>query len=254
MAMFLVALAAGCVADEAARREMRDGYDALEQRQFDRALASADGYLKQFPRGPAAAEACYLRGQALERRPAGTRDSARDNFAAALRSYEHGLSLRPGRDLRGRLLAASGNASYWLDDYAAALEAWREATPLLDSEDSRAMALYRSGLAQQRLGRFADADETFRRVQSDYPETSHARLARQKQGARSFHVQVGLFDHRGNAESLAADVRRAGFVPDHAIDARGRHVVSVGPYGTFAQAQTARARLAGRFPDAFIVP
>ena len=124
----------------------------------------------------------------------------------------------------------------------------------LDKPETKSWVLYRIGLCQQRLGRFADADKTFAAVQQGYPNSVPAQRAAERQGARSFYVQVGTFSSPAGADKTVAALRAQGTMPEKTVDAKGRHIVRVGPLASFQQAQSVKQRLAGSYPDAMIIP
>ena len=68
----IVVLIAGCNSDNNAKQNLSAGYRALEERQFDEAMARADQHLAESPGRSGSAEALYLKGRALEQKqPAG---------------------------------------------------------------------------------------------------------------------------------------------------------------------------------------
>jgi cell division protein FtsN len=126
--------------------------------------------------------------------------------------------------------------------------------PLLTTDEQRSWTLYRTGVAEQRLGQFEAADRTFAEVQARYPSSEAASRARDRMGKRAFFVQLATYSKGQLADALVAQLAREGQSPRRVIDAKGHHVVSVGPFGNFDSAKQARQRFAPRFPDALIVP
>jgi cell division septation protein DedD len=114
--------------------------------------------------------------------------------------------------------------------------------------------LYRAGLSQQRSGNFAEADKTFAAVQQQFPNTEPARRAAAHQGARGFHVQVGVFATPANADATLASLRTDGVIGMRLTDPAGRNVVRIGPAPTYEQAKALKTRLAAKYPDAIIIP
>ena len=51
-----------------------------------------------------------------------------------------------------------------------------------------------------------------------------------------------------------SSLRREGFIPSKQGNSRGQTVVTVTPFNNYQQAQAAKTRLAGLFPDAVVVP
>lgn len=243
----------GC-ADNSTKQNLTRGYQALDARQFDQALSIADQHLKSSANGPGAADAYYLKGRALEGKPVANDVQARSNYFAARQAYQQGLSLNPDSTLKGRLLAGSANASYWLDDYTAAAAAWKQAYDLSDDSTAKSFMLYRIGLCYQRQGDFAAADKTFALVEKDYPNTEAANRARGHTGYRHFTLQLATFNSSSTAETALINLRRDGAIPTRAVDARGNWVVTLGPIRNYQQALALKNRYAYSYPSAVIVP
>jgi TolA-binding protein len=243
----------GCASTRESRAKLSTGYQALESKQYDAAIAAADEQLGRAPDGPGAAEALYLRGRALEQRPAASPDEARSNLQAARAAYAEALKHKPAPKLEAYVRTSLANVAYFQDDYPAALSEWGAVYDELDDAEVRAWVLYRIGLCQQRLGNFDLADKTFARVGKEFPNTLPAQRAREHQGARAFTVQLATYGNRAAAENAINVLKREG-VPANAADSQGRTVVRVGPLRSYAQAAAVKQRYAQRFPDALILP
>lgn len=256
VACLAVGTAAGTVGCQPRQPEtLRLGYEALNNRDFDRALQLADEEIRRSPTGPDAAGAYYLRGRALEQRAATTPEESARRWAMARAAYTQALALDPSPRLRAYIRASLGNVAFFQDDYATAAEMFRMAYGELDNDDSRAWALYRAGLSYQRLGRFDDADRFFTEVMRRYPGTLQARRAEENRGARAFFVRLATFHDAPRVEAAAAELRRQGFTGISTIrDSRGLFILRIGPYATYANARDARLQLQSRFPDALIMP
>jgi tetratricopeptide (TPR) repeat protein len=254
IALSLLACVAGCNSDNNARQNLNAGYTALEQRQYDQAMARADQHLRQTPAGPGSAEALYLRGRALEQKTAANPAQSRQNFLQARDAYNQALALAPGEPLEGRIHAGLANTSYWLDDYPSAQQQWTAAYESLDDPAAKSFALYRIGLCQQRLEQFAQADQTFGKVQQGFPNSDSAKRAREHQGFRSFTVQLATFANGRTAESAANSLRKQGIVVGKSVNPQGQTVLSLPPVPTYAQAEAIRGRYASIYPQAVIVP
>jgi septal ring-binding cell division protein DamX len=116
------------------------------------------------------------------------------------------------------------------------------------------MTLYRIGLCHQRLGDFATADATFAQVESLYPDSEAARRSVEHAGARAFWLQLATFSNAQSADAVAMNLRRTGVAVTRTADARGRPIVSAGPFQTFAMASAMKSRVAPQYPDAIILP
>ena len=234
-------------------------YAAFERKQLDQAMAGADRVLVGNPAGPGAAEAHYLRGRVLEERATqaankGDITSAKASLQAARDAYNSALNAKPAPNVEGNTRAGIANVAYFQEDYTTAITQWTAANDKIAEPQTKAWVLYRVGLSQQRSGRFLDADRTFAAVQQQFPGTEPARRAAAHQGARGFHVQVGVFGAPANADGTLTDLRKEGVIGLIVADSAGRHIVRVGPVPTYEQAKVLKSRLAGKYPDSIIIP
>src|SRR5438132_7886934 len=144
---------------------LQSGYDALEARQYEQALAQADGYLQSNSRSgdssAGTAAALYLRGRSYEGRVAADQAQAQANLQSARTAYIQCLSQKPGQPLAAYARTSLANVAYFQDDYATALAQWSAAYDALDRGDVKSWVLYRIGICQQRMGQFEQADKTF---------------------------------------------------------------------------------------------
>jgi tetratricopeptide (TPR) repeat protein len=246
--------AGGCMS-RAARQELASAQTALEQKRYDEAMAAADRYLKEDPKGIGAAEALYFKGRALEQRV--KRDDAQftADLNASKANYVEAMERNPSRELEAYVQTSLGNVNYWLNEYVAAEAALEKGYDLLPAGDLKGWALYRLGLSRQRQGNWADADKTFAAVQKEFAGTEVSKRSREHQGAKAFHVQVAAFQKPANAEHVIADLRRRGVGAQsvHKPE-RNLYVVMAGPARTYAEAMSIRSRVSGQFKDAVIVP
>jgi tetratricopeptide (TPR) repeat protein len=253
--LLAVALLSGCV-DQSAKDSLSSAYTALDSRNYDAVAAYADAALARSPSGPAAAEALYLKGRAFEQRPKLTDADTQRDLTAALSCYNQALANQPPHGLEAYIRCGAANVDYWQQDYSAAASQWTTAYNLLDDSDTdvKSMTLYRIGLCRQRLGDFVAADAMFSQVESLYPDSEAARRSVEHAGARAFWLQLATFANTQNADAVAMNLRRTGIVVMRTADARGRPVVSAGPFATFATASAMKSRVAPQYPDAIILP
>src|SRR5438094_3819603 len=71
----------------ATKPSLQAGYQALENRQYEQAIAQADAYLQSNPRGPSAAQALYLRGRGFEGSIASDQTQAQSHLQSARSAY-----------------------------------------------------------------------------------------------------------------------------------------------------------------------
>jgi tetratricopeptide (TPR) repeat protein len=234
--------------------DLAAGFAALEQQQYDAAIAAADRQLQSNPGGRGSAEAHYLRGRVYEQRVASSSADAAANLQSARGAYIQALARSPEPKLEGLIRAGVANVAYWQEDYTTAAQQWQAAYPLLEQPPAKSYALYRIGLSMQRMGRFDEADKVFAEVQRLYPGTDAAQRAKDHQGHRAFSVQVATFASPQNASNAIASLRSMGLTPSQTRSAAGHYVVMVGPVATYPAAKALQARISAHFPDALIVP
>lgn len=249
----LAAMLSGCASvDDTA---VRQGYAALSRNDPNQALSLSSAQLRKTPTGPAAAEAYYLRGRALELSPARSPAESATNLAAARAAYTQTLAMNPSRQLKAYTEASLGNVAYFQDDYAAAASGFRAAYDDLDTDDAKAWTLYRTAMSYQRLGQFSAADHYFAETQRLYPNTLQAKRSAENTGARAFYLRLGAYNSHLKAEAGAAGLRKQGFRGISIFqDSRGLYLLRVGPYQTYTAARDAKLTVANRYPDALIMP
>ncbi len=254
MVVLFLFVAGGCASDENTRKNLASGYQALEAREYDKALAAADHELSRSNSGPGSAEALYLRGRVFEQRIAGSPHDATTNLQSARAAYAEALTNSPSPKLETYIRTSLANVAYFQDDYASALREWSDVYEQLDDAAVKSWVLYRMGLCHQRLGNFEQADRSFAQVQQSYPNTLPAQRAREHEGARGFTVQFATYVHRATADGAMNALRADGLLPKATTDAQGRTVVRVGPYPSYRQAFSLKQKYADRYPDALVVP
>lgn len=233
------------------------GFAALESQQYNEALSKADDVLKEGTHGSQSAEALYLKGRALEGKNASgdlSADQIKQNLQLAREAYIQALDLVPKQPLDSYIRTSLANVAYFQDDYQTAVSQWTAAYDKLDRDDVKAWALYRVGVSQQRLGEFTQADQTFAMVQQLHPNSIPAQRAKEHTGARAFYVQLATFATPQAADGAIADLKRQGITASRANDAEGHSLLRLGPIGSYSQAEYFKNRLAGKYPDAVVLP
>jgi tetratricopeptide (TPR) repeat protein len=237
-----------------AQKQLDDATAAFASKDYPRAIREADAVIAATPTGPAAVDAYYIKGRALEDTVSKGNAEAAANLNAARQAYTQALAAGPNPQQEGLIRASLADVCYWQDDYATAADEGRKAEPLLKAPGQKAWVLYRLGLSLQRQGRFVEADQTFNKVIATYPNTEQARRAEARKEMRAFVVQLATFSGRAGADKLSADIRKAGLTPQVLVDPQGRHVVSVGPLVSYDEARGVKAKFAAQYPDAVIIP
>ena len=137
-------------------------------------------------------------------------------------------------ELRQRLLGAAILISAAILIIPMLLETER---PALDAAPVPAPDIDAPAFTYERLPDDADADDAIA-PKPDFRKPEHAAFERRP----AWYVQVGLFEHTGNAEGLRALLREAGYPADlHAEADTKRQRVRVGPYFSQTRAEHALA-------------
>jgi len=249
-------LMTACGPDKQAKSDLTEGYTALESQQYDQAMTSAETYLKQRPGGVGTAEALYLKGRALEQKPASNPNEAQSNLQAARSAYIEALSKKPAPKLETYIKTSLANVAYFQNDYATAAQEWSAVYDKLEDENVKSWVLYRVGICKQRQEQpaYADADQIFANVQQKYPNTVPAQRAREHQGARGFTVQLATFNAAPQADAAITALRTDRVAANRQTDPKGRSIVVAGPMPTYQQALSLKSRYASKYPDAIILP
>jgi tetratricopeptide (TPR) repeat protein len=248
---------AGCAHAPTAKDNLATAYREFESPNpnYAQVADAADAYLKEQPTGPAAADALYLRGRALEAKAQADASSPQKDFAEAYNYYSQALAQNPRPALAALVHVAMGNVLYFQDRYSAAIHELTTGMPGLERDADRAWTLYRVGLCYQRLGHWDEADKQFIAVQQQYPNTDQAARAREHQGARAFYVQVGTYAGAAQADATTAELKKQGLAAQRFVDtSRNVQLVRVGPMNTYEAAAATKQKIWGRYRDAIVVP
>jgi cell division protein FtsN len=180
--------------------------------------------------------------------------AARAALQSAREAYNAALAAKPASAVEGNIRAGIANVAYFQEDYSTAIAQGTAAQDKITDPQVKAWVMYRVGLSQQRFGSFADADQTFAQVLQQFPNTEQAKRAAAHRGVNGFYVQVGAYGSPANADNALAGLRADGVIGMRLTDPAGRNVVRVGPMRTYDEAKKVRARIAGKHPDALIIP
>lgn len=248
-------LLGGC-AGNGPKEKLAAAYQQLDSPNADyvEIAGAADAYLKENPSGPAAADALYLRGRALEAKSQRDPASPQRDWTDAYNFYTQALSQKPRPALEGLIHVGMGNILYFQDRYGAASSELAAGYDKLERDTDKAWALYRIGLCQQRLGKWPDAGRTFAQVQQQFPGGDPAQRSRDHQGYNAFWVQVATFPNPQMAAAAMADLKKQGLAAQLFVDTtRNAQVVRVGPL-TYEGALATKQRVLTKYPYASIKP
>ncbi|HEX4054002.1 MAG TPA: tetratricopeptide repeat protein [Tepidisphaeraceae bacterium] len=243
---------AGCAANPQSVQQLDAAKQAVAGQQYDQAIRDADAVIASGDSG-GLAEAYYLRGYCIEVRPKSDPAASARDSAMARDSYLRGLSQNPRPAVAARLRAQLGNVAYYQNDFSTALRELSDAYRSVGDPAAKPLILYHMGICEQRLGRFEDADRTFQRVQQDYPGSEYAAHARAHEGIRGFYVQLGAYSRQSDINEAAGAVAAVGSAPLKTTDGN-LTVIRTADVPSYEQAEQLKARLAGRYPDARVMP
>ena len=123
---------------------------------------AADAYLKENPTGPAAADALYLHGRALEAKSQRDPASPQRDWADAYNYYTQALAQKPRPALEGLIHVGMGNILYFQDRYGAASTELSAGYDKLDRDTGQGAGRFiGSGCVSSGLGKWPDADRNF---------------------------------------------------------------------------------------------
>lgn len=244
----------GCAAQGTRPADTDAAARALTVKDYDTAISRADSALNRKPTGAALAETQYIKGRALEDKLAQNDAESKQNLQAARTAYIAALDAKPARPLEGLIRASLADVAYWQDDYNTAANQWIAAVPLLEDRDVAAWSLYRVAVSRQRLGQFIDADRVFAQVMKDFADSEPAQRAAEKTGKRNFVVQVATFAQPATADRCVRELQALRLPVQKQLDAQSRTVVTIGAFGRYTDAASARTKVVGTYPDAVVVP
>ena len=243
-------VSAGCAPDMGgrARRALLLGYEAYGRGDNQAALRYSSSFLTTHAYTDGAGEAHYLRGLAADR--LGDRPTARADWMLALKRTR-------SDDVRAHVFLAFGDVAYESDNLPMAEKMYRKSLSLARQRREPAQhAWYRLGHVLQRRGRWRDADECFGRLIEHFGESDRATQARRRLHAGAWTIQAGAFARKSNADALARKLSRRGLAaataPRHATGRDVHHIVSVGRYDTYEQAEQTLTAMVRRPTGAFI--
>lgn len=208
--------------------------------------------IAEHPRTEGVGAAYYLRGMCYYRQ--GRDDLARSDF-----EWVHKVG--PNEELVTKANAQLGHISYQRNQHRSASKYYAAAIAVDPKAPFMDQVYYRYGDSLQKLGHWESARTILPKTWNLFPESELTSHARRKFSWNHdyYSIQCGAFSRSDRAYLLAGELRRKGFSAYSAVNLRGqraKHVVRIGKYGTFTQAESdlARVRRIAEAEDAFIVP
>lgn len=206
--------------------------------------------ISNYPETKGVDTAYYLRGMCQYREH--REDAARADFELALRHST-------GADITARASAQLGHIAYQRKAFEAANRSYAQAVESAGDGAFMDQVYYRYGDSLQKVGRWEAGRKVLPKVWSLYPSSTLVGYAKMKFGwPHEYHsIQCGAFDRSDLAQQMANDLRRRGFEASAEVNLRGqrvKHVVHVGRYRVFKDAESDLPRVRQLAADAFIVP
>lgn len=254
LAGFLVGvtlLGSGCATlpPDAVRRIQTADADYQAER-YSQAVRKLNVVIANYPKTRGVGEAYYLRG--LCNLQTQSEHQARVDFESALATAK-----RPA--LVARVEAQLGHLSYLQGDYARAVQYYASALPNLPDQPPKDEILYREGDSQQKCGRWKQARQVLPKIWHLFPNSEFVPYARRKftWPHDYFTIQCGAFSRSDLAHAMANDLRMHKFDAVATVNPMLEatpHVVYVGSYTAYTEAEQQLARVRQQVAEAFIVP
>jgi TolA-binding protein len=231
-------------------KELREAENEYQAERYAAAVARLDKVLRDYPACSGSDEAYYLRS--LCRARLGRSDDAKTDALACIK-YASQADLKAKAQVSlGSLLFEQGRLNEALPHYAAAIGR-------LPDKGAMDLVQYRYGLCLQREGRWREARAEFATVCNRYPGGAVAEHARRAAEWRNefFSIQCGACRDQGGANQLKDELSKAGLpvrVEKHLRSGEELHMVYVGRYARYEQAQEALGSVRRRAPGAQVVP
>ncbi|MBN2562413.1 MAG: SPOR domain-containing protein [Phycisphaerae bacterium] len=251
--VLVLPLASGCAELPAsAWKDLTRAETEYRDSQYDAAAARLDIFLKTYPEHRDSAQAYYLRSLCRAKQSQKSRARA-DALSCIKLSHTQELSAK-AHAMVGELLYEEGQAAEAIPHYAAALRGLPGAT-LREADVIR----YHYGQCLQREGDWRGARLEFAAVYQRYPGSPCAEHAKRmyEWPYDYFSIQCGAYREKAGAGKLEAALKEAGLRARVETRPRGGellHVVFVGRYPRYDQAQGAIAAVQRNVSDAIVVP
>jgi len=251
--LLLPIVGASCVElPRPAQEKLAEAEKDYRGRDYRGARAKLDEILRHYPAHQQSAEAYYLRAMC--------RIAQSDKLGAAT-DIRKCLELAGKSDLALRASATAASLDFEAGAYADAVRHFAaafERSPAKPFAEQDLMR-FRYGVCLQRIGQWAASRQQFAAVFQRSPSSPLVSQARAmyEWSHDYFVIQCGAFREQAAAIKRARELQAAGLAAT--VETRSRlnealHVVSVGNYNTYAQAQQALPSVRKKARDAVIYP
>ncbi|MCK4341720.1 MAG: SPOR domain-containing protein [Phycisphaerae bacterium] len=247
----LVIVLSGCQGlNQRQRSWLAEGERAYAQKRYSAAVECLTVFLADVKGRPEIARALYVRG--MSKALVGRRPQAYADLEKAAR-----LGCDP--EITWRAYAVLGVLYFEDQNWTAGAQAFTHAVEKMPTVAPMDALLYRLGLCYERAGRWGEALVPYRRIVSVFPRGAYAdRAGRRLQlQADHFAVQAGVFSQPAGAERLVEELRGGNLPAYVRRETRNNqlyHIVLVGRYDSYQQANQMLARVRGHIPAAQLYP
>ncbi len=244
-------LLAGCAtlpADAVQRIEKARSH--YQSNRYDEAQRLLNAVIDEYPETKGVGAAYYFRGMCHYRQ--GRLGPASSDLVKA-------LSTASGSKLVAQANAQLGHIWYQRKEYGKASTYYARAIKAEPEMPFMDQVYYRCGDSLQKAGQWDAARKILPKVWKLFQGSDLAAYAKRKFSWPHdyFSIQCGAFDRSDLAHGFANELRRKGFVATTEVNVRGdraKHVVYVGRYSRFSDAEAALARVRLGVADAYVVP
>ncbi|MBU0639497.1 MAG: SPOR domain-containing protein [Planctomycetes bacterium] len=246
-----VALLAGCNGlTEQQRMWLAEGSRAYDRQQYSRAIDKLTLFLSEVQDQPEVAQALYVR--AMSAAQSGRRADAHADLRACIEASQD-------VETTWRAYVVLGTLHFEDRRWQEASAAYAQAAELMPALPPADLVLYRLGICYERSGQWGRALLPYRRIVGGFPRSGVAEAARRRLVLKTDHfaIQCGAFSQRKNAENLVITLERQGLTPYIQPEQRTTkvmHVVLVGRYATYEEAQQNLSRVRQYVDDALLWP
>lgn len=245
------ALLAGCAtlpADAVQRIEKARSH--YQSTRYDEAQRLVNTVIAEYPKTKGVGAAYYFRGMCHYRQ--GRPGPASSDLMKA-------LGTAAGSKLVAQANAQLGHIWYQRKEYGKASTYYAQAIKAEPEMPFMNQVYYRCGESLQKTGQWDAARKILPKVWKLFAGSDLAGYAKRKFSWPHdyFSIQCGAFDRSDLAHGFANELRRKGFVAATEVNVRGtraKHVVYVGRYSRFPDAEAALVQVRLGVADAYIVP
>lgn len=252
LATGLALAVSGCAGQltEQQRLWLARGQESYAREDYAHAIDWLTRFLAEVQEGPEVGQALYVRG--LSNAQAGRRTQAYSDLRRC-------AALGSNVDTGWRVHVVLGTLHFEDHQWDRAAEHWRAAAECMPAAPPKDTVLYRLGLCYERTGRWEAARQRYQEIADGFAGGQYADAARRRLLLKADHfaVQCGAFREEKNAENLRSSLRSKGLSPYIRRELRGRtplHIVLIGRYETYEEAQRQLAAVRELVPDAILWP